>query len=72
MACAPVSAKTIFSSALPISLSLTIGGIGGGVFYYFHLPLPWMLGAMIATFAVVMGGAKLKAPAMLRPIVISV
>lgn len=72
LACASVSAKTIFSNVLPISLSLTIGGIGGGIFYYFHLPLPWMLGAMIATFAVVMGGAKLKAPAMLRPIVISV
>jgi len=36
--------------------TLLLGAVGGYVFYVFHLPLPWMLGAMsLATFAALAG-----------------
>ena len=42
-----------------IALSLAIGALGGGLFYWFRMPLAWMLGAMTATTAAALAGAPL-------------
>ncbi|SFJ35655.1 AbrB family transcriptional regulator [Celeribacter neptunius] len=55
-----------------IALTLLIGAAGGTGFYLMHLPLPWMLGSMLAIFTFVMAGAPLETPNTLRPIVIPV
>ena len=39
-----------------LAFSIGLGAIGGAVFYYFNLPLAWMLGAMtVTTFAALAG-----------------
>lgn len=38
-----------------IAKTLAIGAIGGAIFFFLHLPLPWMLGSMLAV-AVAAGG----------------
>lgn len=42
--------------------TLMLGLIGGGVAYWVQLPLPWLLGAMIATTAASLAGVPLKPP----------
>jgi uncharacterized membrane protein AbrB (regulator of aidB expression) len=32
-----------------LGLTLALAGIGGSFFHLLHLPLPWMLGAMVVT-----------------------
>ncbi|WP_417254298.1 AbrB family transcriptional regulator [Celeribacter sp.] len=58
--------------ALRILLTLCIGAAGGTGFYLAGLPLPWMLGSMLAVFAFVMAGTPLETSGRLRPIVIPV
>lgn len=55
-----------------IALALLIGAAGGATFFALNLPLPWMLGAMIACFIAVLAKLPLRAPARLRPFVIPV
>lgn len=45
-----------------LAATLTLGLIGGGLAYWLALPLPWLLGAMIATTIVSMAGVPLRAP----------
>ena len=65
----PVSAR---SKAARIGFTLVLGSLGGAIFYLLTLPLPWMLGAMIATLI----AAILRAPVLpaerLRPAVVAV
>ncbi len=51
--------KALFST-------LTVASAGGVLFSYFELPLPWMLGAMIATLIASSAGATLNLPRQLR------
>lgn len=46
--------------------ALVIGGAGGAVFYLLHLPLPWMLGAMVATTLAAFVGLPILAPHAIR------
>lgn len=57
---------------LRIIFALGIGTGGGCLFYLFHLPLPWMLGALFATMAAAVGGAPVTAPSRMRPAVVAV
>ncbi|SEQ10883.1 hypothetical protein SAMN05428969_2010 [Devosia sp. YR412] len=50
-----------------VLLSLTIGAAGGILLSYFHLPLAWMLGAMLATAIAAVTRLPIAAPARLRP-----
>ena len=52
--------------------TLAIGALGGAVFFYFRLPLAWMLGAMVACTAVSLSGVKLAVPGRLRAVMVSV
>lgn len=42
--------------------TLALGLIGGGLAYWLHLPLPWLLGAMIATTVASLTGIPLRSP----------
>ncbi|WP_227370134.1 AbrB family transcriptional regulator [Halomonas sp. M20] len=42
--------------------TLSIGGLGGALAYWLHLPLPWLLGALIATTVCSLAGAQLRSP----------
>lgn len=53
-------------------LALAIGALGGFVFAYFRLPLPWMTGPLLATTVATMAGVPLKAPGGVRGIVVAV
>lgn len=54
------------------ALALLIGIAGGMLAYGVGMPLPWMLGPMIATTIAAMMRVPVRAPARLRPIVIPV
>jgi uncharacterized protein len=46
--------------------TLAIGIPGGALFYFLHLPLPWMLGAMAATTIAAVAGVRLALAPRLR------
>ena len=46
--------------ALAIAGGVAVSAIGGAVFAWLHTPLPWMLGAIFATAAVQLAGAKIE------------
>lgn len=54
------------------ALTLIVGALGGGLFWYLHMPLPWMLGATIATTAVALFGGGLAVEHNLRNFMVAV
>jgi membrane AbrB-like protein len=48
--------------AVKLVLALGIGAAGGAVFQYFHLPLAWMVGAMLATTFGSVAGIRMQVP----------
>ena len=52
--------------------TLAAGVAGGVLFVWLNLPLGWMLGAMVATTAASLGGAKLYIPAPMRSTMIAI
>ena len=48
--------------AVRLGRTLVIGTAGGALFAWWNLPLAWMLGAMVATTAASLGGARLYVP----------
>lgn len=63
-----MSSSLVFKTGL----SLIIGGLGGWVFAWARLPLPWMLGAMAATTAVALLGGGIAMPKQLRNLLVTV
>lgn len=61
-----------YTKAARIGLTLVLGGLGGAAFYALSLPLPWMLGAMIATLIAAIVRAPVLPAARLRPGVVAV
>lgn len=55
-----------------MAFALFLGTAGGTVFALVNLPLPWMLGALIATMAGSVARLPLMAPARIRPPVVAV
>lgn len=51
---------------------LTLGALGGILFHWLALPLPWMLGALFVTMLASVSGAPIRAPMRLRPAIIAV
>jgi membrane AbrB-like protein len=51
---------------VPILVALAIGALGGALFDWLRLPLPWMLGAMAATTAASICGLTQRVPGKLR------
>lgn len=52
--------------------ALLIGFVGGALFTYAGLPLPWMLGAMTATMVASFTGARISLPSQIRKPMIGV
>lgn len=52
--------------------TLAIGAAGGGIAYALGIPLPWLLGALIATTMLSLGGVRLRAPTTSRKAVLVV
>jgi membrane AbrB-like protein len=52
--------------------TLAIGAAGGAVFFYFRMPLAWMMGAMVICTIASLSGIKLQIPGPLRSIMVSV
>ncbi|GHB08864.1 AbrB family transcriptional regulator [Modicisalibacter luteus] len=52
--------------------TLAIGAAGGGIAYVLAIPLPWLLGALIATTLLSLGGVRLRAPTTSRKAVLVV
>ncbi|MBI1363294.1 MAG: AbrB family transcriptional regulator [Proteobacteria bacterium] len=57
---------------LPFMWAILFGALGGFVFYKLRLPLPWMLGAMIACTIAAVAGVSLHVPTRLRTLMIAV
>lgn len=53
-------------------LALTIGAAGGTLFFVANLPLPWMLGALLATMIASVANAPVVAPGRIKPVVVAV
>lgn len=63
------------ASASPLArwaLALGLGALGGGVFAWIGMPLPWMLGAMTASTVAAVSGLPVAVPAPLRNVMIGV
>ncbi|WP_162914516.1 AbrB family transcriptional regulator [Desertibaculum subflavum] len=54
------------------ALTLVVGAAGGLLFYWLRLPLPWMLGAMVANTIAALGGAPVRLPNSFRALCIVV
>ncbi|MDI5986417.1 AbrB family transcriptional regulator [Halomonas sp. M4R5S39] len=52
--------------------TLALGIAGGGLAYWLHMPLPWLLGAMVATTVVSLAGVRLRPPSSSRKAVLVV
>ncbi|MBM3556255.1 MAG: AbrB family transcriptional regulator [Alphaproteobacteria bacterium] len=61
--------KTVFMRALG---AFVLGGIGGAVFLWLRMPLPWMLGAMTFTAVAALAGARPDMPRTLRNLFVTV
>ena len=51
---------------LPAATALAIGTLGGAVFAWLGLPLPWMLGSMTAVTVCALGGVRVGLPRWMR------
>ena len=58
--------------AARLGRTLVVGAAGGALFAWLNLPLAWMLGAMVATTAVSLGGATLYVPGPMRSIMVAI
>lgn len=71
-ASAPASSQSVAATPRHLLISLVIGTLGGAVFNFLSLPLPWMLGAMAATAAAAIAGQSITMSRYLRQIMIAV
>lgn len=55
-----------------IVAGLTLGSLGGALFHWLSLPLPWMLGALFVTMVASISGAAIRGPMRLRPAIVAV
>ncbi|MDX1514762.1 MAG: AbrB family transcriptional regulator [Gammaproteobacteria bacterium] len=52
--------------------TLAIGAVGGAIFFYFQMPLAWMMGAMVICTIASLSGVKLQVPGTLRSVMVTV
>lgn len=62
-----MSPRAVLKRAAGYAAALVLGTGGAVVFYVLHLPLPWMLGAMVATTIAAFAGLPILAPHAIRP-----
>lgn len=64
--------RTSRTLLIRLALSLLLGAIGGAVFFYFNLPLAWMLGSMTFTTIAALAGAPVTLHMPLRMAMVAV
>jgi len=57
---------------LRLSKALTIGTVGGAVFYTLKMPLAWMMGAMVLTTVAALSRISLYVPGRLRSVMVAI
>jgi membrane AbrB-like protein len=57
---------TVFSNWRAIAFAVAIGTLGGAIFKYLTIPLPWLLGSMVFTTAAAMSGLGVAMPRRVR------
>ncbi|MEX2649089.1 MAG: AbrB family transcriptional regulator [Alphaproteobacteria bacterium] len=60
------------ATCLRLALTLGLGSAGGALFFVLALPLPWMMGAMVATMVAAVAGGPVVLPMGLRTAMIVV
>ena len=55
-----------------VAITIAIGAVGGAIFFYLHLPLAWMLGALTASTLAALFGAPLAFSLPLRNVMLAV
>jgi membrane AbrB-like protein len=68
----PAGGRGIAAETFALLRALAGALIGGGVFAWLALPLPWLLGAIVGTAVLAMAGARVKVPRSLRDLVLVV
>lgn len=63
---APAPTPSLVRRSVPVFLALAIGALGGAIFDWLTLPLPWMLGSMSAVTIAALAGAPVMIPRPLR------
>jgi len=53
-------------------LALVVGTAGGTLFAFAHMPLAWMMGAMLATTAAALAGARMHVPNRVRAVFVTI
>jgi uncharacterized protein len=56
----------VLTRALRIGTTFVIAGIGGAVFFWLSMPLPWLLGAMVFTTLAALAQVPIDAPTQVR------
>src|SRR3954471_5185364 len=54
--------RNIVAASRPGIIAVGLGVLGGFIGLLLHIPLPWMMGAMILTTTVAMNGVRLRPP----------
>jgi uncharacterized protein len=57
---------------LHLSKALAIGSAGGALFFALHMPLAWMMGAMVLTTIAALSGVGLYVPGRLRSVMVAI
>ncbi|NWH08763.1 MAG: AbrB family transcriptional regulator [Alphaproteobacteria bacterium] len=52
--------------------TLALGAAGGGIFFWLHLPLAWLMGAMLAVTAAALSGQRMVIPLGWRNVMIAI
>ncbi|MDH3314928.1 MAG: AbrB family transcriptional regulator [Gammaproteobacteria bacterium] len=68
----PKQAGSLKLPPLRLYKTLAIGAVGGSIFFYFRMPLAWMLGAMVICTIASLSGVKLQVSGMLRSVMVTV
>ncbi|NMJ40292.1 AbrB family transcriptional regulator [Roseomonas sp. JC162] len=58
--------------ALRVAFGLALGSVGGAVFAWLHLPLPWLIGALVAVAAARIAGAPAEGHPRLRNVFLGI
>lgn len=61
-----------FRALLRLGVTFLIGALGGWLFHILSIPLPWMLGAMVATTITALSGKSLERPIRMRLVMLAV
>ena len=66
------ASRPSWSKLVKLLITVAIGTVGGMAAAWLQLPLPWMIGSMVATTAAALSGVPLAMPKQLRAVMVAV